>query len=68
VLAPYTRRGRPQPCHRDKPASLRRPALPAGPQAGVELIWRQGGRGLQRSRSEPVAEDSFYWSYCEDHL
>jgi SRSO17 transposase len=51
TVAPYTGRGRrPQPRYRDKPASLKQLALAAGPQAGVELIWRRASKGLQRSR------------------
>jgi SRSO17 transposase len=51
TTAPYRGRGRrPRPRYRDKPASLRQLALAAGSQAGVELIWRRGSKGLQRSR------------------
>jgi SRSO17 transposase len=51
TVAPYTGRGRrPRPRYRDKPASLKRLALAAGQAAGVELIWRRGSKGLQRSR------------------
>jgi SRSO17 transposase len=51
TTAPYRGRGRrPRPRYRDKPASLKQLALAAGPQAGVELIWRRGSKGLQRSR------------------
>jgi len=51
TTAPYSGRGRrPRPRYRDKPASLKQLALQAGPQAGVELIWRRGSKGLQRSR------------------
>jgi SRSO17 transposase len=51
TVAPYKGRGRrPRPRYRDKPVSLRQLALQAGPQAGVELIWRRGSKGLQRSR------------------
>jgi SRSO17 transposase len=51
TTAPYTGRGRrPRPRYRDKPVSLTQLAMAAGPQAGVELIWRRGSRGLQRSR------------------
>jgi SRSO17 transposase len=50
TTAPYTGRGRrPQPRYRDKPCSLTQLALAAGPQACVELIWRRGSKGLQRS-------------------
>jgi SRSO17 transposase len=55
TTAPYRGRGRrPRPRYRDKPASLRQLALAAGPQAGVELIWRRGRRGLQRSRFQAL--------------
>ena len=51
TTAPYTGRGRrPRPRYRDKPPSLKQLALAAGPQAGVELIWRRGSKGLQRGR------------------
>jgi SRSO17 transposase len=51
TTAPYTGRGRrPQPRYRDKPASLTQLALAAGQSAGVDLIWRRGSKGLQRSR------------------
>jgi SRSO17 transposase len=51
TTAPYTGRGRrPRPRYRAKPISLKRLALAAGPQACVELIWRRGSKGLQRSR------------------
>jgi SRSO17 transposase len=51
TVAPYKGRGRrPRPRYRDKPVSLRQLALHAGPQAGVELVWRRGSKGLQRSR------------------
>jgi SRSO17 transposase len=51
TTAPYTGRGRrPRPRYRDKPPSLKQLALAAGPSAGVELIWRRGSKGLQRSR------------------
>jgi hypothetical protein len=35
--------------YRDKLTSLKQLVLAAGQQAGAELIWRRGGRGLQRS-------------------
>jgi SRSO17 transposase len=51
TTAPYMGRGRrPRPRYRDKPPSLKQLALAAGPQAGIELIWRRGSKGLQRSR------------------
>jgi SRSO17 transposase len=49
TTAPYTGQGR-RPRYRDKPRSLKQLALQAGQQAGVELIWRRGSKGLQRSR------------------
>ena len=51
TTAPYSGRGRrPRPRYRDTPASLKQLAVAAGHQAGVELIWRRGSKGLQRSR------------------
>jgi hypothetical protein len=51
TAAPYTRRGRrPRPRYRERPCSLKRLALQAGQQAGVDLIWRRGSKGMQRSR------------------
>ena len=51
TTAPYTGRGRrPRPRYRDKPVLLKQLALQAGQQAGIELIWRRGSKGLQRSR------------------
>jgi SRSO17 transposase len=51
TTAPYLGRGcRPRPRYRDKPCSLKQLALAAGQSAGVELLWRRGSRGLQRSR------------------
>jgi SRSO17 transposase len=40
----------PRPRHRERPCSLKQLALAAGQSAGVELIWRRGSKGLQRSR------------------
>jgi SRSO17 transposase len=51
ITAPYSGRGRrPQPRYRQRPCSLKQLAVDAGQQAGVELIWRRGSKGLQRSR------------------
>jgi SRSO17 transposase len=51
TTAPYAGRGRrPQPRYRDQPCSLKQLALAAGQGAGVELVWRRGSKGLQRSR------------------
>jgi SRSO17 transposase len=51
TTAPYSGRGRrPQPRYRDKPTSLKGLALAAGQPACVQLIWRRGSKGLQRSR------------------
>jgi SRSO17 transposase len=51
TVAPYTGRGRrPRPRYRDTPTSLKGLAVAAGQQAGVDLIWRRGSKGLQRSR------------------
>ena len=51
TTAPYAGRGRhPRPRYRDQPASLKQLALAAGQSAGVDLIWRRGSKGLQRSR------------------
>jgi SRSO17 transposase len=50
TVAPYKGRGRrPRPRYRDKSCSLKQLAMAAGPQAGVDLIWRRGSKGLQRS-------------------
>jgi SRSO17 transposase len=44
-------RGQPsKPRYRQPRASVKQLALQAGPRAGVELIWRRGSKGLQRSR------------------
>jgi SRSO17 transposase len=51
TAAPYLGRGRrPGPRYRERPCSLKRLALQAGQQAGVDLIWRRGSKGPQRSR------------------
>jgi SRSO17 transposase len=51
TVAPHKGRGRrPRPRYRDKPSSLKELATSAGQQAGVELIWRRGSKGLQRGR------------------
>jgi SRSO17 transposase len=51
VAAPYKGKGRrPRPRYRDKPRSLKRLALAAGQRTCVDLIWRRGSKGLQRSR------------------
>jgi SRSO17 transposase len=48
---PYRGRGQPsKPRYRQPRASVKQLVLQAGPQAGVELIWRRGSKGLQRSR------------------
>jgi SRSO17 transposase len=50
TTVPYTGRGRrPRPRYRDQPLSLTQLALAAGQSAGVELLWRRGSKGLQRS-------------------
>jgi SRSO17 transposase len=51
VTATYTGRGRhPRPRYRDRPTSLKQLALQAGHPACVDLIWRRGSKGMQRSR------------------
>jgi SRSO17 transposase len=51
TIASHKGRGRrPRPRYRDQPSSLKELAMAAGQQAGVELIWRRGGKGLQRGR------------------
>ena len=51
VAAPYAGKGRrPQPRYHDQPSSLQQLALAAGQHACVDLIWRRGSKGLQRSR------------------
>jgi SRSO17 transposase len=48
---PYQGRGQPsKPRYRQPRTSVKQLVLQAGPQAGVELIWRRGSKGLQRSR------------------
>jgi SRSO17 transposase len=52
-LGTVTCDGRPNPLgprYRDKPSSLKTLALAAGQPACVELIWRRGSKGLQRSQ------------------
>jgi SRSO17 transposase len=45
TTAPYQGRGRrPGPRYRQRPSSLKRLAVEAGPQACVELIWRRAAR------------------------
>jgi SRSO17 transposase len=51
VAAPYAGKGRrPRPRYHDVPSSLKGLALAAGQQACVDLIWRRGSKGPQRSR------------------
>ena len=51
TTAPYQGRGRrPRPRYRQRPCSLKQLALAAGQYAGVDLTWRRGSKGLQRSR------------------
>lgn len=48
---PWKGRGQPsKPRYRQPRVSVKQLVLQAGPQAGVELIWRRGSKGLQRSR------------------
>jgi SRSO17 transposase len=48
---PYQGRGQPSKPHYRQPRGLlSQLALAAGPQACVDLIWRRGSKGLQRSR------------------
>ena len=48
---PYQGRGRPsKPRYRQPRAQVKQLVLQAGPPAGVDLIWRRGSKGLQRSR------------------
>jgi SRSO17 transposase len=51
VAAPYAGKGRrPRPRYHDAPSPLKGLALAAGQQACVDLIWRRGSKGPQRSR------------------
>jgi SRSO17 transposase len=51
TVAPHKGRGRrPRPRPRDQPSSLKELAMAARQQACVDLIWRRGSKGLQRSR------------------
>ncbi|HEX8863867.1 MAG TPA: IS701 family transposase [Actinomycetes bacterium] len=51
AAAPYAGKGRrPQPRYRQAPSSLAELALAAGQHACVDLIWRRGSKGPQRSR------------------
>jgi SRSO17 transposase len=48
---PYQGRGQPsKPRYRQPRASVKQLALQAGQQECVDLIWRRGSKGLQRSR------------------
>jgi SRSO17 transposase len=51
TIAPHKGRGRrPGPRYHDTPSSLKGLALAAGQHACVDLIWRRGSKGPQRSR------------------
>ncbi len=51
TIAAHKGRGRrPRPRYHHTPSSLKQLALAAGQHAGVELIWRRGSTGPQRSR------------------
>jgi SRSO17 transposase len=51
TVAPYSGRGRrPRPRYHQRPCSLEELALRAGQQAGTDLVWRRGSKGLQRGR------------------
>ena len=46
-----TGRGQPsKPRYRQPRTQVKQLVLAAGPQAGIDLVWRRGSRGLQRSR------------------
>jgi SRSO17 transposase len=48
---PYKGRGQPsKPRYRQPRTQVRQLALAAGPTACVDLVWRRGSKGLQRSR------------------
>jgi SRSO17 transposase len=48
---PYRGRGQPsKPRYRQPRASVKQLVLQAGPPACIELVWRRGSKGLQRSR------------------
>jgi SRSO17 transposase len=51
TTAPYPGKGRrPQPRYHHPPSALKQLAMAAGQQACVDLIWRRGSKGPQRSR------------------